>query len=768
MIPIRWSAVWLVSCLLAAALGAPVNDAAVVAVDASATSAGSEFDAAIAEVRAKREALKKKPSPARLRLSKVDDGGDDSGEEDDASDSAEEDEAIATLLASVDSPAELNALAKEIALDFLMEESAREAHRTPAYVAKKKKSRATLDDERRKRANGLFYRLMDQELENNDDDGDDPFGQDERDGGEIAPDGDDSDDDTLDETVARALANQGLSRREIEAVLSQLDNADADSDAAAADDDDKRKKKKKKRSGDWRKYPRGGLRWRFLHSLDADDAFDDDAADDSEEQRRFFGRGFHRMGPGVVNEISRGTPGVTDKRMLRPLKARRTYVGVIKKRSVPDADASVDKAAELPDVRAKTDGRKKRSVSSEETPAPLSDDNKNETTPPRALPLAGATTAPENQPKDETAHSALIRKKSVDWDDYFGFDKRKRAAAPSNGRAKEDNEDVDDDDEVMKDYLENEYYKAIAGSLAYRRKRGQPAPADHAAGHGMMKKSNATSSRGVEQRKLNQLRAQMVAHMIDELDADDLDEMADRLSHDLVQVMRDGDDDFVDDDGEDDMAKKRRSVMQHYRKRMLLKKKKSVRDENDIDDKKRKRLSFTDDDDDDDDKRRKRFRPDDDKRRKRPSPADDDDDDDDDEKKRRKRFPVKRAPNARRGRKESDSDDDECVIAEQVVAICDMVSHLYGGYRPVLGDACFRHQACSICSDNEDACDVEYQRRVMALCGPDLLCQSQSRRLLTALNQLDEMEASIFQGSQRQIEALCRRDTCLAELFKRR
>ena len=41
--------------------------------------------------------------------------------------------------------------------------------------------------------------------------------------------------------------------------------------------------------------------------------------------------------------------------------------------------------------------------------------------------------------------------------------------------------------------------------------------------------------------------------------------------------------------------------------------------------------------------------------------------------------------------------DDECVIAEQVVATCDMVSHLYGGYRPVLSDACFRHQACSIC-----------------------------------------------------------------------
>ena len=56
----------------------------------------------------------------------------------------------------------------------------------------------------------------------------------------------------------------------------------------------------------------------------------------------------------------------------------------------------------------------------------------------------------------------------------------------------------------------------------------------------------------------------------------------------------------------------------------------------------------------------------------------------------------------------------------------------------------------------------------MALCGPDLLCQSQSRHLLTALNQLDEMEAGLLGSNQRQIEALCRRDACLADLYKRR
>lgn len=42
-------------------------------------------------------------------------------------------------------------------------------------------------------------------------------------------------------------------------------------------------------------------------------------------------------------------------------------------------------------------------------------------------------------------------------------------------------------------------------------------------------------------------------------------------------------------------------------------------------------------------------------------------------------------------------EDDNCAIAEQVVATCNLVSNLYGGYREVLSDACFRHQACAIC-----------------------------------------------------------------------
>lgn len=74
-------------------------------------------------------------------------------------------------------------------------------------------------------------------------------------------------------------------------------------------------------------------------------------------------------------------------------------------------------------------------------------------------------------------------------------------------------------------------------------------------------------------------------------------------------------------------------------------------------------------------------------------------------------------------------------------------------------------------SDNEAACDAEFQHRVLALCGPDLLCQSQSRHLLSALGQLDQMEADYLfplTGQATQIEALCRHDSCLAEYWKGR
>jgi len=77
---------------------------------------------------------------------------------------------------------------------------------------------------------------------------------------------------------------------------------------------------------------------------------------------------------------------------------------------------------------------------------------------------------------------------------------------------------------------------------------------------------------------------------------------------------------------------------------------------------------------------------------------------------------------------------------------------------------------CGMQSDNEAACDVEYQQRAIKVCGSDLLCQSQSRHLLTALRELNEgLQIEYLQRNELgHIKALCHRDSCLADFWKRR
>merc|ERR1712071_546025 len=76
---------------------------------------------------------------------------------------------------------------------------------------------------------------------------------------------------------------------------------------------------------------------------------------------------------------------------------------------------------------------------------------------------------------------------------------------------------------------------------------------------------------------------------------------------------------------------------------------------------------------------------------------------------------------------------------------CDSLGHLMGGYRSILSDACYRQQACSICvaRDQElEPCDVEFQQYTSELCGDDVLCRSQSRRLHSALVKIGVVQDS--------------------------
>ena len=74
----------------------------------------------------------------------------------------------------------------------------------------------------------------------------------------------------------------------------------------------------------------------------------------------------------------------------------------------------------------------------------------------------------------------------------------------------------------------------------------------------------------------------------------------------------------------------------------------------------------------------------------------------------------------------------------------------------------------SVAGEESERCNVEFQQYASAICGADLLCRSQSRQLLSVLFQIDRMKGELFQDNRDQIQALCRRESCLAEFWKRR
>ena len=575
----RRLSLWLwLSCLLLAVYSAPVNEDGTV----SEKDNDGGFESAIEAVaRAKRDTRKKSSKSGRSLVRyrypiQVKRSGPEENDEDDydGDDEARQEE-LGALLDRNDNAVDLDELAKEMALDILMEEAAdksREQHRSSSLLNKKKKKMAptahrpryspvlSLDDKRRKRMNSIVNQLLDgQQDEERSGPADNEENEDEE-GEEGEEEGE-----NISRTVARALASQGLERSEIDNLLSQLEELGGDNN----------NNKKKKRSSDWRKWPRASLRWRFLHSQGFDDNELGQHQQDEEEaaagpqpedksipfQNRFFGRGFHRVGPSIQDEI----PSMAAKRVQHPLKTKNA-VSVISKRSIVSQKEEAAPRA----------SRKRRSPAADEETGKSKLPN-NETTPPLALPVAEPKSLAQqngsgrNNKSDASEHSGVIRKKSVDWDDYFGYDKRSAGGG----------------DEAMRDYLESDYYKNMAGSLAYR-KRGQN---HHDIPHGMKKRNNATAwekkhrdaaslqdaeealdaaLRAVEETgdgDIERVKEQLVAELVENLDEDELEEMTERLSEELARAIREEEEEEDEEDGNFD----KRSV----KKRGGNKKKKS-------------------------------------------------------------------------------------------------------------------------------------------------------------------------------------------------
>ena len=650
-------------CLVLAVYSLPVNEEESVSVTINADQSGDLGPAieAIEKARAKRNANRKKSSksgrslvryryPINVKRSGNQEDDNDllMAENDGMMSDDEEDErpdSLAALLGpdesdSSDNAVSMNDLAKEMALDILMEELEKEErineHRSTgasssALHMKRKKAapaahrpsispRSSLDDKRRKRMNSIVHQLL--ESQDGQPDGQDNeyalsdnedtllMDQDEPEDDQEDDQDDDQDDDIIQNAMTKALANQGLDSNDIQALLSELQRFQAPS-ADETDDFKADESKKKKRNSEWRKLPRASLRWRFLHGVGdngdnihsrhhhnhQNEEEDEPLLDKSIPfEHRFFGRGFHRVGPTIPDDSGRVVPSVTAKRVQHPLKTK----NVVNKRSI-DVSQQTGRKEQMESAAPLI--RKRRSSSSTEAggSADQAATKLNQTIPPPlALPSTESTAvkkANHTQKTDDNEaakaspkHSGVIRKKSVDWDDYFGYDKRSSGSGSRHP----------DDETAMKDFLESEYYKSLAGSLAFR-KRGQQM--DHHASHlvagGMRKRSNQTTLsqkkrrsgnnvedveealdaayRAIQDRRdyddLDRVREQLVAEWIENLDEDQLDEMTERLSEELANAIGDQED-HDEDDLQQPMKRSSGNTFKHKKN-----KKKSLKDE---------------------------------------------------------------------------------------------------------------------------------------------------------------------------------------------
>lgn len=623
----RQISLWLwLSCLLLVVYSAPVNEKGSL-VDVNDQNDDNDLGPAIEAMAKAKRAARKRSSlrsshgrthyrfPNQLKRSGGMHDAEDDYDLDDTDNSEDElNDSLTAYLGTEDgNTVDLDDLAKEIALNILMEESEKDRENPSSSYSKKKKmapaahrprNNNSLDDKRRKKMNSLVNQLLEEREEAEDDDYDSQIGEhaepdDNNDANESSAsesEEDDDDDELVSRLELRKLFNQGLERRELNALLSQLERS--------RDSDEFQSEKKKRTGSDWRKLPRTSLRWRFLHSQGQENNEPSygrhQSADEEEPDRqdksipfedRFFGRGFHRVG-NIQDEPIRSIPSEAAKRVQHALKTKNA-ISVIRKRSI----ASLQSAAENKE-NSRSDLqilRKRRSPSASTTESKVEENKTNETSMPLALPLAepknrSASQVQHKSIKDAQVHSGIIRKKSIDWDDYFGYDKR------SDNKA---------DDEAMRNYLESQYYKNMAGSLAFRRKRVSTEDQRHS-GHlgGMKKRYNASVSNASDKKKkrfrsmegsaglddaedvlsaamsvvderreqnnIDRVREQLVAELVENLDEEELDQMTERLSEELVKAIR------LDEDEEEDEgleADDKRSVVNQQLKNKKKKKK---------------------------------------------------------------------------------------------------------------------------------------------------------------------------------------------------
>ena len=455
---------------------------------------------------------------------------------------------------AVDGNVDLSQLAQAIVLDLLVEgdEQNRLSRSHPAAgEADKRKKKSEIvrvadddNDKKKKRMNSFLDQMMEQEAEELDNE---RMNEEDDEAGDVpdqlfgAGDDDDltdEDEQAIYESIIQALSDEGVDDAQLQALLPQSDEF---------------KSGDRKRSAEWKKLPRASARWR---SRFENDVIAGRQKADPEElepwkslsekiklilEGKVYGKGFHRGLRGMRDE-SRMAASKSDQSSWTPRNA-----GEIHKRSVSSGSHQQDEHSSSNEKQSKEAGhgalsRKRRSVpqvediSSEKTPstemkAPSVDTKTSDYINDQAVGATLNTTDKADESKSAT-HANNIRKKSVDWDDYFGYDKRS-----------------DDSNGDFKDWLESEYYKTIAASLSSRRKR-----VPHALHDSMIRKrSNVTfwnkrQADPVAQDEddtlsdADRFKAVAIGNLIDQLGEEGLDKISRDLRHKIALALQEEED----------------------------------------------------------------------------------------------------------------------------------------------------------------------------------------------------------------------------------
>ncbi|XP_069673840.1 uncharacterized protein [Periplaneta americana] len=377
-----------------------------------------------------------------------------------------------------------------------------------------------------------------------------------------------------------------------------------------------------------------------------------------------------------------------------------------------------------------------------------------------------------------------IKKKSINWSDYFGIDRRRKKAGPNGG----EKESIPVEHPVDNEWLLNQYYKTFAMNTNPGKKRSAPHMHDHMSSSSI---SQAKSKKSMVQQpfdtrvfdtdifartaqreasKKNSQPAnseQSEESRIDSMDAK-LRSIEDQIVNEAVKYTgaHEGSTDTKEIQEVKDkvMARlaaaysleKMRLALGEFKSSLMAQKMSRYNPENRqadaTDEKKKKRVAVK--------KEKAEDKKDEDKKKR----GDDRNDESEEDEGEFLDGPVVVQPLSEgdMGRRVTDMDteDDECPVLEEILDTCRSADNLVGDHGQFFLPLCSLHQICYLCgpelgAPSPTACDLMFITEADSMCLGDADCQTAARRSVAVLRR----------GRGHEEEGQCWRSPCIAHHF---